>query len=326
LCAVGASLALLGTAAAYFTLRAGVQGLGIASRPVIGCVVLHAKIRALMPYLSCGRFRLPVALSDRPLVMGIVNLTADSFSGDGTGADVAAAIARAEAHCEAGADMLDLGAESSRPGAVPLSAADELARLLPVLAVVRDWGIPVSVDSCKPEVMRAVLGEGADFINDIKALRNPEGLDVLAGSQAGVCLMHMQNTPTTMQIAPCYADVVSEVLDFLLDRVAACEQAGIARERIVVDPGFGFGKTVEHNYALLRGLAEFRRTGVPVLVGLSRKSMLGAVTGRENGAARLPASVAAAVLAMQRGARILRVHDVAATHDAINVWAATEGR
>ena len=279
-----------------------------------------------MTPLRCGRFRLSLSRDDRPLIMGIVNLTPDSFSGDGTGDDAAAAIARAEMQRDAGADLLDLGAESTRPGAAPVPAETELARLLPVLRAVRDWGLPISVDTNKPAVMRAALDAGADLINDIAALSAPGALDALAASEAAVCLMHMQGEPRTMQTDPHYVDVVGEVADFLAGRVAACERAGIARDRLLVDPGFGFGKTVEHNYALLRGLERLERVGVPVLAGLSRKSMLGAVTGRENGAARLPASVVAAVLAVQRGARVLRVHDVAATRDALAVWAATEGR
>jgi dihydropteroate synthase len=282
-----------------------------------------------MNTLRCGRFRLSLSRDDRPLIMGIVNLTPDSFSGDGTGDDATAAIARAEMQRDAGADLLDLGAESTRPGAAPVPAETELARLLPVLRAVRDWGLPISVDTNKPAVMRAALDAGADLINDIAALSAPGALDALAAlaaSEAAVCLMHMQGEPRTMQTDPHYVDVVGEVADFLAGRVAACERAGIARDRLLVDPGFGFGKTVEHNYALLRGLERLERVGVPVLAGLSRKSMLGAVTGRENGAARLPASVVAAVLAVQRGARVLRVHDVAATRDALAVWAATEGR
>ncbi len=279
-----------------------------------------------MTELVCGRFRLSLAPSDRPLVMGIVNLTGDSFSGDGVGNDVAAAIAHAEAQRDAGADLLDLGAESTRPGAQPVPAAVELERLLPVLAAVRDWGLPVSVDTNKPEVMRAVIAAGADLVNDIGALRAPGALEAVVASGVAVCLMHMQGEPRTMQTDPRYGDVVGEVADFLAARVAACIAAGIARERLLVDPGFGFGKTVGHNFALLRGLDELQRSGVPVLAGLSRKSMLGAVTGRENGVARLPASVAAALLAVQRGARIVRVHDVGATRDALAVWAATEGR
>lgn len=276
-----------------------------------------------MTTFHCGRYRLSL---DRPLIMGIVNLTPDSFSGDGVGEDAAAAIAHAEAQRAAGADLLDLGAESTRPGAAPVPADRELARLLPVLRAVRDWGLPVSVDTHKPEVMRAVIAEGAALINDIAALRAPGALDAVAGTDAGICLMHMQGEPRTMQTDPRYADVTGEVREFLAARVAACEQAGIARERILVDPGFGFGKTVEHNYALLRELRRLEGIGVPVLAGLSRKSMLGAVTGRENGAARMPASVVAAVLAVQQGARVVRVHDVAATRDALAVLAAMEGK
>lgn len=276
-----------------------------------------------MSILHCGRFRLSL---DRPLIMGIVNLTPDSFSGDGLGDDVAAAIAHAGAQRAAGADILDLGAESSRPGAAPVPAEVEIARLLPVLRVLRDWGVPVSIDTCKPEVMRAAIDEGAALINDIAALQMPGALETLAASDAGVCLMHMQGEPRTMQAHPHYADVVAEVRDFLAARVAACTRAGIARERLLVDPGFGFGKTVEHNYTLLRELGRFAGLGVPLLAGLSRKSMLGAVIGQPNGAARLPASVAAAVLAVERGARIVRAHDVAATRDALAVLAATERR
>ena len=275
-----------------------------------------------MNILHCGPFRLSL---ERPLVMGIVNLTPDSFSGDGVGDDATAAIAHAEAQRSAGADMLDLGAESSRPGAAPVPAAVELARLLPVLRVVRDWGVPVSVDTVKPAVMLAAIAEGAALINDIAALQAPGALAAVAASDAGVCLMHMQGEPRTMQAQPRYDDVVAEVQDFLAARVAACEAAGIARNRLLVDPGFGFGKTVEHNYALLRELGRLAAIGVPVLAGLSRKSMLGAVTGRENGAARLAASVAAAVLAVERGASVVRVHDVAATKDALAVWSAMNG-
>ncbi len=271
--------------------------------------------------MRCGTFQLSLA---RPLIMGIVNLTADSFSGDGVGTDVARAIAHAEMQRDAGADMLDLGAESTRPGAQPVAAADELARLLPVLQVVREWGLPISVDTHKPDVMRAAIDAGAALINDIAALRSPGALEVVAGCDVGVCLMHMQGEPRTMQTQPVYGDVVHEVRAFLEGRVAACVAAGIAKERLTVDPGFGFGKTVEHNFALLRELAVFDGMGVPVLAGLSRKSMLGAVTGRENGSARMPASVAAAVLAVERGAAIVRVHDVAATRDALAVLAAIQ--
>lgn len=279
-----------------------------------------------MTSLYCGRYRLPLSVEDRPLIMGIVNLTPDSFSGDGVGGDARAAIAHAEAQRAAGADLLDLGAESSRPGAAPVPAEMEIDRLLPVLKAVRDWGLPVSVDTMKPEVMRMAIGEGAALINDIAALRTPGALDAVAGSEVGICLMHMQGEPRTMQANPRYEDVVEEVHTFLTARLMACQAAGIAKERLLVDPGFGFGKTVEHNYTLLRELHRFAALGVPVLAGLSRKSMLGAVTGQPNGAARLPASVAAAVLAVERGAHIVRVHDVAATRDALAVWQALQGR
>lgn len=274
-----------------------------------------------MKMLHCGAYRLSL---DHPLIMGIVNLTPDSFSGDGLGNDFAAAIAHAEHQRAAGADMLDLGAESTRPGAAPVPASEELARILPVLRTVRDWGVPVSVDTNKPEVMRAVIGEGASIINDIAALCAPGALDAVAGSDAGICLMHMQGEPRTMQANPQYDDVVAEVHDFLAARVAACVQAGIAMDRLLVDPGFCFGKAVEHNYMLLRELRRFADLGVPVLAGLSRKSMLGAVTGRANGVARMPASIAAALLAVDRGAGVVRVHDVAATKDALAIRAALE--
>jgi dihydropteroate synthase len=279
-----------------------------------------------MTTLYCSRYRLSLALADRPLIMGIVNLTPDSFSGDGVGGDACAAIAHAEAQRAAGADLIDLGAESSRPGAAPVPVEVEIGRLMPVLKAVRDWGLPVSVDTTKPEVMRMAIDEGAALINDIAALQTPGALAAVSSSDVGLCLMHMQGEPRTMQANPHYADVIAEVRDFLAARIAACEVAGIAKKRLLIDPGFGFGKTVEHNYTLLRELGRFTELGVPVLAGLSRKSMLGVVTGQPNGAARLPASVAAAVLAVERGARIVRVHDVAATKDALAVWAATEGR
>jgi dihydropteroate synthase len=268
-----------------------------------------------MHQFPCGRFRLSLA---RPLVMGIVNLTPDSFSGDGVGSDAERAIAHAHAQVEAGADILDLGAESTRPGAAPVAAADELARLLPVLRGLRDVGVPVSVDTMKTEVMRAALAEGADMINDIAALQAPGALETVAASDAAVCLMHMQGEPRTMQASPQYKDVVAEVAAFLAARAAACVEAGIARERISLDPGFGFGKALDHNLALLRGLGRFKELGFPVLAGLSRKSMLGAITGKPV-TERTAASVAAALLAAAHGAAVLRVHDVAATRDALAV-------
>lgn len=269
--------------------------------------------------LRPGRFEIP---DDRPLLMGIVNLTPDSFSGDGE-ARTERAIAHARAQIAAGADLLDLGAESSRPGAIPTPLDEELRRLMPVLDALADCGIPLSVDTYKPEVMREALAHGAAMINDIFALRRPGALEVVADSDCAICLMHMQGEPLTMQQAPRYADVVAEVRDFLADRVEALRAVGVARQRMVLDPGFGFGKTKEHNLELLRRLPEVSPDGLPVLAGLSRKSMLGAITGRTVDA-RLAASVAAAVLAAQRGARILRVHDVAATRDALSVLNAVE--
>ena len=270
--------------------------------------------------LRCGKFELTL---DRPLLMGIVNLTPDSFSGDGLAADTARAIAHAYAQIEAGADLLDLGAESSRPGAISTPLDEELRRLLPVLQALEGCGVPVSVDTYKPEVMRAAIAHGAAMINDIYALRMPGALDAIVRSDCAVCLMHMQGEPLTMQQSPGYTDVVTEVQGFLAGRAAAAIAAGVVRERLVLDPGFGFGKTVEHNLQLLRQLPELSAEGLPILAGISRKSMLGAITGRAVGD-RLPASVAAALLAAQRGASILRVHDVAATRDALAVWLAVE--
>jgi dihydropteroate synthase len=251
--------------------------------------------------------------------MGVVNVTPDSFSDGGRFLEPAAAIAHALRLIEDGADLLDLGAESSRPGAAAVvSAEEELRRLLPVLRGLRDAPVPLSVDTNKPEVMRAALAEGASMINDINALRAPGALAAVAAVDAGVCLMHMQGTPGTMQRNPVYGDVVAEVGDFLLERVHAACAAGISLQRICIDPGFGFGKTLEHNLELLRRLREFDALGVPLLAGWSRKSSLGAITGKPAGD-RLAASIAAALIAAQNGAGILRVHDVAATRDAISV-------
>ncbi|QDX80655.1 dihydropteroate synthase [Denitratisoma sp. DHT3] len=270
--------------------------------------------------LHCGRYRLSLK---RPLVMGIVNLTDDSFSGDGCGDDAARAIAHGHRLLEEGADLLDIGGESTRPGAMPVSAQQEMDRVLPVLEGLLACGAPLSVDTAKTEVMRAALAAGADMVNDIGALTAPGALEAVAASPAGVCLMHMQGEPRTMQQSPRYGDVVAEVAAYLAGRVAAAEAAGIARERIVVDPGFGFGKTLDHNLALLRHLDALRVSGLPLLAGLSRKSMLGLLTGRP-APERVFASVAAALLAAERGAAILRVHDVAATRDALTVLTALE--
>ena len=256
--------------------------------------------------------------------MGIVNLTPDSFSGDGLAVDAQRAIAHARQQIDAGADLLDLGAESSRPGAIPTSLDDELARLLPVLDGLADCGVPISVDTYKPEVMRAAIAHGASMINDICALRMPGAFEAVAASDCALCLMHMQGQPLTMQQQPDYADVVAEVRDFLYTRVRATLAAGIAKERLVLDPGFGFGKTLEHNLSMLRHLDRFAIDGLPLLVGMSRKSMLAAITGRPVGE-RLAASIAAALLAVERGAAIVRVHDVRETCDALRVWQALAG-
>jgi dihydropteroate synthase len=271
--------------------------------------------------LRCGRFSLSLA---RPLIMGVVNVTPDSFSDGGRFLEPAAAIAHAKQLVAEGADLLDLGAESSRPGAAAeVSADEELRRLLPVLRGLRELAVPVSVDTIKPEVMHAVLAEGASMINDINALRAPGALAAVAATDAGVCLMHMQGTPGTMQRQPRYDDVVGEVKAFLSERVQTVRAAGIPLERISIDPGFGFGKTLEHNLKLLRQLREFAALGVPVLAGWSRKSSLGEITGKPAGD-RLAASIAAALIAAQNGAAILRVHDVAATRDALLVFAAVK--
>jgi len=267
--------------------------------------------------LRCGRFVFTLA---RPLIMGVVNVTPDSFSDGGRFLDPAAAIAHARRLIDEGADLIDLGAESSRPGAESVVSADEeLRRLRPVLQGLRD--LPLSVDTVKPEVMRVALAEGAAMINDINALRAPGALAAVAAGDAAVCLMHMQGSPGTMQRQPAYGDVVAEVKAFLRQRIDDACAAGIALERVVIDPGFGFGKTLEHNLELLRHLRQFAVFGVPVLAGWSRKSSLGQITGKPAGE-RLAASVAAALIAAQNGAAILRVHDVAATRDALSVLAA----
>jgi dihydropteroate synthase len=267
-----------------------------------------------------SRFTIDLSL---PRVMGIVNVTPDSFSDGGQFADERAAIAHCEQLVGEGADILDIGGESTRPGARTPSADEELARVLPVLRHALTLGVPVSVDTSEPAVMRAALDLGADIINDIRALQRPGALEAVATHRcAGVCLMHMQGEPGTMQAAPRYDDVVLDVAAFLAHRRDAALVAGIGFDRIVLDPGIGFGKTTEHNLALLARQRELASLGSPLLVGWSRKSTLGAVTGRTVDQ-RLNASVAAAVIAVERGARIVRVHDVAATVDALKVWCAT---
>ena len=253
--------------------------------------------------------------------MGIVNVTPDSFSDGGHHLHRDAALAHAHQLIHEGADILDIGGESTRPGALTIGVQEELDRVMPLIEGLRDAPIPLSIDSCKPEVMRTALAAGISMVNDINALQQVEALAAVTASEAAVCLMHKQGSPQTMQEQPQYQDVVAEVLQFLRARIAAVEAAGIARKRIVVDPGFGFGKTLAHNLALLRDLKVFDELGVPVLAGLSRKSMLGTITGQDV-EHRDYASVAAAMLAVQRGAKIVRVHDVRATVDALKVWQA----
>jgi dihydropteroate synthase len=258
-----------------------------------------------------------------PRVMGIVNVTPDSFSDGGRFLHAAAAIAHAEQLVVEGADLLDIGAESTRPGARAPDTVEELSRLVPVLQGVLQLGVPVSVDTSNPDVIRQVLDMGVDVINDVRALQRPGALQALARHPAaGLCLMHMRGEPGTMQDEPLYDDVVAAVRDFLRERLQAALDLGIRAERIVLDPGIGFGKTVGHNLSLLRRQAELMHLGRPLLVGWSRKSTLGALTGRP-ASERLHASVSAALLAVHAGARLVRVHDVAATVDALKVWRAT---
>ncbi|WP_084534473.1 dihydropteroate synthase [Paraburkholderia dilworthii] len=273
--------------------------------------------------LQCGRFKLSF---ERPLVMGILNVTPDSFSDGGQYAIRGDALRQAERMLLEGADIIDIGGESTRPGAPPVPLDEELERVIPLVEQLRGANVPLSVDTYKPEVMRHALAAGADLINDIWGFRMAGAVDAVRESNCGLCVMHMLGEPQTMQLGePAYEDVVGEVRQFLEEQVAVLRQAGIARERISVDPGFGFGKAVvEHNYALLACLpdtAPRAEPPYPILAGMSRKSMIGAVTGRP-APERIAGSIAAAVCAAERGAAILRVHDVAQTVDALKVWAA----
>ena len=253
--------------------------------------------------------------------MGVVNVTPDSFSDGGRFFDPEAAVSHARRLVAEGADIIDLGGESTRPGAAPVSEQEELNRVIPVLQALAALDKPISVDTRRPAVMKAVLAAGASMINDIQALAEPYALEAVAATGCAVCLMHMKGEPRTMQREPRYDDVVGEVKAFLKEAVRRCRFAGIGADRIVADPGFGFGKTVEHNLAVLRRLPEFASLGVPLLAGLSRKSTIGHLTGRPVGE-RLAGSLAMALLALQGGARILRVHDVKETMDVIAVWQA----
>lgn len=274
----------------------------------------------LSPQLDCaGR----VLKLDRPRVVGIVNVTPDSFADGGEHATLDAAVAHGLRLVEEGADALDVGGESTRPGAAEVSTEEELRRVIPVIErLAKQTTLPISVDTSKPQVMRAAVTAGAGMINDVYALRREGALDAAAALGVPVILMHMQGEPRSMQDAPQYDDVVAEVHRFLAERIFAAEMAGIAKKSIVVDPGFGFGKSVAHNLLLLAQLERFTELGVPLLAGLSRKKTIGALTGRSDPHERVHGSVAAALIAAQRGARLLRVHDVAATVDALKVWSA----
>jgi dihydropteroate synthase len=271
------------------------------------------------PQLDCAG---KIISLDKPRVIGIVNLTPDSFSDGGQFKNTDAAIAHALQLIEEGADALDVGGESTRPGAADVSQVEELARVIPVIAALsKNIHVPISIDTSKPEVMRAAVAAGAGMINDVMALRRDDALDVAALLKVPVILMHMQGEPRSMQQAPHYDDAVAEVHSFLTQRIFACEMAGINKKNIVIDPGFGFGKTLEHNLALLAQLERFAELGVPVLAGMSRKTMIGDITGRDV-QHRVYGSVAAALIAVQQGAKLIRVHDVAATVDALKVYEA----
>lgn len=265
--------------------------------------------------LLCGSFTLDLS---RPKVMGIVNVTPDSFSDGGRYVSFSSAIDHACRLIEDGADMLDIGGESTRPGAAEVNEQEELERVLPVIEGLRGIPVPISIDTWKPAVMRAAINAGATMVNDVNALLADGAIQAVAATGAAVCLMHKQGTPQSMQLQPVYDDVILEVADFLKQRIAVAEASGMGRERIVIDPGFGFGKSLAHNLTLLRELESFSSLGVPVLAGVSRKSMLGAITGRGVNE-RLASSVAAAILAVQRGAAIVRVHDVRETVDALKI-------
>ncbi len=274
-----------------------------------------------MTLLQCGAHKVDLT---RAAIMGILNVTPDSFSDGGAHADPVSAVARARQMMEEGVSIIDVGGESTRPGAQAVSVQEELDRVIPVVErIAKEIPVPISVDTSKPEVMRASIIAGAGLINDVYALRAPGALEAVAAFDVPICLTHMQGEPRTMQIEPHYTDVVAEVADFLAIRVKAAQAAGIARCRFIIDPGFGFGKTLEHNIALLRSLKVLGMLGLPVMAGLSRKSMIGKTLGLPI-EQRLHASVALALIAVQNGARIVRVHDVAPTVQAVRMWEAIE--
>lgn len=273
----------------------------------------------IVPSLQCGKFTLKL---DAPKIMAIINVTPDSFSDGGQISTSKDAIAYALRQIELGAHILDIGGESTRPNAAQVSIDEELSRVIPVIEVLsKKVDVPISIDSSKPEVMRAAIAAGASLINDVYALRHDGALEAAAELSVPVCLMHMLGTPQSMQTDVHYDDVLVQVRQFLTERIFACEMAGIAKKNIIIDPGFGFGKHLEHNLKLLANLDYFKQLGVPVLAGVSRKSMIGQITGRELNQ-RIIGSAAAALLAAQNGANIIRVHDVAETKDALAVLAA----
>lgn len=292
----------------------------IAQAVTLFCIYLA---ELFMQLLQCGRFQLDLS---RPMVMGILNVTPDSFSDGGRYNTLDSALQRAQGMLADGAAILDIGGESTRPGAPAVSVQEEMDRVLPVLEKLKDIGAPLSLDTRRTAVMQAALQLGAvDLINDVSALEDQGAVEAVAASQVALCLMHKQGNPDTMQQAPVYQDVVEEVGQYLQRRVQLCRDAGIAAERLLIDPGFGFGKTLEHNLQLLAGLQRIEAiSGIPLLVGLSRKSMLGAITGEAIPSERLGASVAVALLSLQGGAKIVRVHDVKASRQALEVWAALQ--
>jgi len=276
----------------------------------------------MQTHLQCGRYRLSVDAAARPLVMGILNITPDSFSDGGKYHMLDTALSHAEEMIAAGVDIIDIGGESSRPGSLAVSLKDELDRVMPLVYALRDCGKPLSIDTYKPEVMRETIAAGADMINDINGFRAPGALQAVANADCALCVMHMQNDPQSMQLQPEYDDVVAEVGEFLRERIGLMEQAGIARERICIDPGLGFGKTLAHNIALLKNTRQMQASlQAPMLIGLSRKTMIGALTDRPV-EQRMAGSLAGALAAVAQGARIVRVHDVAETVDALRVWQA----
>ncbi|MFZ6817658.1 dihydropteroate synthase [Undibacterium sp. Ji22W] len=284
----------------------------------------------LTPYFECGRYRFPMKVANtnavktvfKPLVMGILNITPDSFSDGGKFQSLDHAITHAEQMIEDGVDIIDIGGESSRPGATPLPLDEELKRVIPLIYALRDCGKPISIDTYKPEVMREAIIAGVDMINDIRGFASPEARVVVADSDVGLCVMHMQKSPEVMQQQPSYQNVTQEVIAFLRERCDQLVAAGVEKNRLSIDPGFGFGKNLEHNIELMQNISFIQeQLGLPLLAGISRKNMIGIITGKPV-ERRMAGSLAAALAAMAQGARIVRVHDVAETVDAIRVWQA----